>query len=140
MVSRANDTLLRRSLLANALFTFLCGGGLVLASSPLAEITGGVASIHLIIIGVVLLLYALDLGRTALGATLPRGRVFYFIVMDALWVAGSAFVLWGVSVPFTPTGRWIVLVIAVLVGFFAVLQYMGMRHVPRKEMETARSA
>ena len=127
MPSTKNESLLRKSLLANALFTTVCGLGLLLASVTLPTLIGAVGATELIIIGVILLLYAVDLARTALGKRIPRGRIYYFIVMDLLWVIGSAVVLWGLSVPFTAAGRWIILLIADAVGLFGVLQYLGLR-------------
>ena len=136
-MSSTNESLLRRSLLANALFTTLCGLGLVFASGTLAQVIGAVGSTELIIAGVVLLFYATDLARTALGTHIPRGRIYYFIILDVLWVLSSAVVLWGISVPFTVAGRWIIVLIADAVGLFAVLQYLGLRRFPRRDIEAA---
>ena len=135
MPSTKNESLLRKSLLANAVFTTVCGLGLILASSPLAALIGAVGATELIIFGVILLFYAVDLARTAFGKELPRSRVYYFIVMDVLWVLGSAVLLWGFAVPFTAAGRWIILLIADVVGFFAVLQYVGLRRYTRPSVE-----
>ena len=139
MPSTKNESLLRRSLLANAVFTTVCGLGLVLASGALSTLIGAVGATELIITGVILLFYAGDLARTAFGKRLPRSRVYYFIVMDVLWVIGSAVVLWGLAVPFTAAGRWIILLIADAVGLFAVLQYLGLRRLSKPSVETAPS-
>ncbi len=134
-MSSTNESFLRRSLLANALFTTLCGLSLVFASGTLANLIGAVGSTELIVAGVVLLLYAIDLARTALGTHLPRGRIYYFIILDVLWVIGSALILWGISVPFTAAGRWIIVLIADAVGLFAVLQYVGLLRFPKRDIE-----
>lgn len=139
MLSTKNESLLRKSLLANALFTTVCGLGLLLASVILPTLIGAVGATELIIIGVILLLYAVDLARTALGKRIPRGRIYYFMVMDLLWVIGSAVVLWGLSVPFTAAGRWIILLIADAVGLFGVLQYLGLRRLSKQRVESAPS-
>ena len=136
-MSSTNESFLRRSLLANVLFTTLCGLSLVLASGTLANLIGAVGATELIVAGVVLLLYATDLARTALGTHLPRGRIYYFIILDVLWVIGSALILWGISVPFTAAGRWIIVLIADAVGLFAVLQYVGLRRLPKRDVEAA---
>ncbi len=139
MPSTKSESLLRKSLLANAVFTTVCGLALVLASGPLAALIGAVGVTELIIIGVILLLYAVDLARTAFGERLPRSRIYYFIVMDVLWVIGSAVVLWGFAVPFTAAGQWIILLIADAVGLFAVLQYLGLRRLSKANVEPAPS-
>ena len=132
-----SDSFLRKSLLANAVFTTVSGLALVFASGPLATVIGAVGATEFIVTGVILLLYAVDLVRTAFGASLPRGRIYYFITLDVLWVIGSAVVLWGLSVPFTAAGRWIIVLIADAVGLFAGLQYIGLRRLPKREVETA---
>ncbi len=137
MTSTKNESFLRKTLMANAVFTTLCGLGMIFASGALSAVIGAVGGTELIVVGVVLLLYAADLARTALGREIPRGRVYYFIVMDMLWVIGSAVVLWGLAVPFTPTGRWIVLLVADVVGLFGVLQYLGLRRLSKPNIEAA---
>ena len=139
MSSTKKESLLRKTLWANAVFTTLCGLGLVFASGTLSAWIGAVGATELIVVGVVLLFYAADLARTALGKSIPRGRIYYFIVMDLLWVVGSAVAVWGVPVPFTPAGRWVVLLIADAVGLFGVLQYLGLRRLSKTTVEAAPS-
>ena len=132
-----NPSFLRKSLLANALFTTLCGLGLVFTSGTLAQVIEAVGSTELIVVGVVLLFYAADLARTGFGTHIPRGRIYYFIVLDLLWVIGSAVILWGISLPFTAAGQWIIVLIADGVGLFAVLQYIGLLRFSKKGVEAA---
>ena len=119
--------------------TLLCGLGLVVASGAIADLIGAIGSTGLLVVGFVLLFYAVDLARTAFGRHIPRGRIYYFIVLDVLWVIGSAVVLWSLSVPFTEAGRWIVLLVADAVGLFAVLQYLGLRRLSKSGVEAAPS-
>ena len=136
MPSTKNESLLRKSLMANAVFSTICGLALIFASGALATLIGAVGATELIVIGVVLLFFVADLVRTALGEAIPRSRIYYFIAMDVLWVIGSAVVLWGFSVPFTAAGRWIILLVADVVGLFAILQYLGLRRFTRPSVET----
>ena len=137
MSSMKNESFLRKTLMANAVFTTLCGLVFVFASGALSALIGAVGGTELLVVGVILLFYAADLARTAFGQTIPRGRVYYFVVMDLLWVIGSAVALWGFAVPFTPAGRWIVLLIADVVGLFGVLQYLGLRRLSKPSVEAA---
>ena len=127
MASSANVTLLRASLLVNAVFTALCGLGCVFFSGSVAEVVGAVGSTEILLLGTVLLLYATDLARTGMGHRIPSGRVYYFIGMDVLWVLGSAVVLWGIALPFTTVGRWSILLVADGVGVLAICQFIGLR-------------
>ncbi|HMB92586.1 MAG TPA: hypothetical protein VKP65_17165 [Rhodothermales bacterium] len=95
--------------------------------------------LYLLVIGGVLVFYALDLGRTAFGRQIPRGRIYYFIAMDALWVVGSAFLLWGIELGFTEGGQWIILMIADVIGLFAILQGVGVRRLRPDRGEAAPS-
>lgn len=121
------DQLLRRTLIVNAAFTALCALALLLFSSSIAAFMGVAKPLHLLALGGVLGFYAVDLGRTAFGKQIPRSRIYYFIAMDALWVVGSAFLLWGTALAFTEAGRWSILLVADVIGLFAILQGIGVR-------------
>ena len=108
---------------------------MIVAANPLAHLIGAVESTVLIGIGIVLLLYALDLARTAFGSGIPRGRIVYFIVMDGAWVVGSARVLWGFSLPFTPAGSSLILGIAAVIALLGILQYAGLRRLSNTTVE-----
>jgi uncharacterized membrane protein len=125
MADLSHYSLLRKSLAANAVFTGICGLVLLVFSGTLTALLGPVGRGTLLILGAVLLLYALDLARTAFGAEVSWGRVVYFIIMDVLWVIGSIVVL--LTLPFTEAGEWIVLGVADVVGLFALLQGFGLR-------------
>lgn len=134
------NQLLRRVLMLNAVFTALCALALLLFSSPIAAFIGVATPLHLLVLGGVLLLYAMDLGRTAFGKRIPRGRIYYFIAMDVLWVLGSAFLLWGIALGFTEEGQWTLLVVADIIGVFAVLQGIGVWRMPSPNTETVASS
>ena len=127
MSTPTKDSLLRKSLRANAVFSSLCAIVLLVGFGPLSALLGGVEAVPLLVTGGVLALYALDLWRTARLEVLPRGKVIYFLVMDVLWVVGSAVLVWGVALPFTTAGRWLVIGVADVVAIFAGVQGIGLR-------------
>jgi hypothetical protein len=133
------DQLLRRVLMVNAAFTTLCALALLLFSSSVVTFMGVVTPLHLLVLGGVLLFYAVDLGRTAFGQQIPSGRIYYFIAMDVLWVAGSACLLWGIELGFTEAGRWAILLVADVIGLFALLQGIGVRRFDPERRKAASS-
>ena len=127
---RMPDTFLGRSLFGNALFSTLSGLILLLAAGPLSAWMGVVDTLTLRVIGGVLLFFALDLFQQSSKAAVPRWKAFYFVVMDVAWVLGSAVLIWGLALPFTTAGQWTILLVADVVGLFAVLQWIGLRRLP----------
>lgn len=121
------ETLVRLSLMGNAAFSTLSGVVLMAAAGPLAEAMGVVDALTLRIVGGVLLFYALDLFQQARRPDLSRGKIVYFIAMDGLWVTGTALLLWGLALPFTEAGEWILLGVADVVAVLGVLQAVGLR-------------
>ncbi len=125
--AQSQSTFLRRVLIANSLFSGLSGLVLVAMSEPVSAFLGLPWPWTLIAIGVGLLIYAAQLLWAARQSSLPRQTALGFVVMDAAWVLGSAVLLAAGWVPFTPAGRWAVIIVADIVALFALLQLYGLR-------------
>ena len=121
------STLLRRALVANALFSMASGALLALGARPVASFLGLDAVLILTVVGVVLLLYAVDLYYVATRPTINRTAAWIAVALDLLWVAGSAAILLGGWLPLTSGGKWAVGIVAELVFLFTVFQYLGIR-------------
>lgn len=119
--------LLNRILQANALFSGLSGLTGLLFSGPIADVMGIGRPFVLMIVGGVLLLYAVDLAMTSRSATIPAAKVRYFIAMDVAWVIGSVVLLLIPSLELTGAGRMLIVVLAGFVAVFAALQYVAAR-------------
>ncbi|HSM55499.1 MAG TPA: hypothetical protein VK879_05020 [Candidatus Sulfomarinibacteraceae bacterium] len=118
--------LLQRALQANALFSGLSGLTLLAAASPVAQLMGlPGATFILRVIGLGLLLYAGFLLYAVRQAPVNAGPAWAAVVMDVLWVVGSAALLLGGLIPFSTEGRWIVAVVADVVAVFAIVQTIG---------------
>lgn len=91
-----HTTLLRRALLANAVFSGICGSLCALASSAVAGLVG-IAPAEIFALGVNLEVFAILLVVLATRRDPARGwvraLVMAVIAMDVLWVAGSAALL-----------------------------------------------
>lgn len=121
------STLLRRALVANALFSGASGALLALGARPVAPFLGLDNPLILTIIGALLLLYAADLLYVATRPTVNRTAAWLAVALDLLWVAGSAAILLGGWLPLTTAGKWAVGIVAELVFLFALFQYLGIR-------------
>lgn len=122
-----SSTLLRRALVANALFSGASGVILALGARPLAAFLGLDNALYLIVTGVLLLLYAADLLYVATRPTVNRTAAWLAVALDLLWVTGSAAILLGGWLSLTTAGKWAVGIVAELVFLFALFQYLGIR-------------
>jgi hypothetical protein len=116
--------LLRRSLVLNACFSTLTGLTLLLARGPLARLLGVETPSLLAGVGIVLLAFAGHL-LWASRRAIPPAEVLYFVVSDALWVVGTAVLLFGFPGALSAAGRAAAAVVALLVGLLAVAQLRG---------------
>jgi hypothetical protein len=126
-VTHRPDSLLRNALRANAAFSGLCGVSAGLASGALATALGPPAGV-VIFQGVSLALFSAALVWLATRAEIRLGFALAVVVLDLLWVAGTAAPLL-VSGQLTPVGVPVVAALAVIVLGFAGAQYMGVRRV-----------
>lgn len=122
-----SSTLLRRALVANALFSGASGTLLALGARPVASFLGLDAVLFLTATGVLLILYAADLLYVATRPAINRTAVWIAVILDLSWVAGSALILFGGWLPLTTAGKWTIGIVAELVFLFAVFQYLGLR-------------
>jgi hypothetical protein len=121
-----NAALLRNTLKGNGIFSIVSGAGIALGSSAIAPFMGLENSLILVVLGVGVVLFGVSVWRVAMGILdTPKGMTI--AVLDALWVIGSIALL--IADPFTLTseGKWAVLIVADIVGVFAILEYLGAR-------------
>jgi hypothetical protein len=120
----APAALLRLALRLDAVVTGLNGAAYLLAASPLADLLGLPAG-WLLGTGVFLLAYAAAVWLVDTRPTPPAVRTV--VAANALWAAGSVVVvLAGLGSPTTVGAVWLVLQ-ALVVAAFAVLQAAGLR-------------
>src|SRR5690606_4272623 len=100
------------------------GALLVVASRPLAEFLGVSSAAALLILGIILLLYAVDLFWITSRENLSLPFAWFAIIMDVLWVIGSVILLVADPLGLTVTGKWAIGLIAEAVALFAVVQWV----------------
>lgn len=82
-----NDSLLRRTLLGNVVFSGLSGLLSIVAAAPLAALTGLPSPIILIVLGVGLIGYAAIIYRIATRQPILRQEALFPVVADTVWVS-----------------------------------------------------
>jgi hypothetical protein len=123
---------LRRSLMANAVFSGFSGLVFVLAAGPIARSIGLDDPITLVVVGASLLLYGLGLAHNARRPVVNLIETRVAIALDGLWVVGSAvLVLAGLL---NATGNWGAVILADFVLAFAICQFIGLRRVERARL------
>lgn len=128
MTKTPSTTILRRALTANAVFSGICGGLCVLASTSIAQWVG-LASAEIFALGINLEVFSALLIVLATRKDYSRGwvrsLVMAVIAMDVLWVLGSAALLLTPAAPLTTAGRWTVFAVAMVVADVAYFQLRG---------------
>ena len=121
------DTLLRRGLIGNAIFSAISGAVMIVGSGQVSDFTGLTPGWVPAAIGAGVLLWALDVGWIARRDEIKPSQAWFVIGGDLLWVVTSfAIILAGVP-ELTAAGKWTVGILAEIVGVFAVVQYLGLR-------------
>ena len=126
-VSSDPTLLLRTARRANAVFCCFSGVTLLVFSPTICGWLGLERRWPLMIVGGVLLVYAISLIIYAGRRTIRLTEAWTAIGSDLAWVIGTAALLWVALDLFSPTGKLILIVVALLVGVFALLQFLGVR-------------
>ncbi|MEM7022358.1 MAG: SRPBCC family protein [Pseudomonadota bacterium] len=127
---RSDITLLRRVLLGNAAVSALCGTALILTPGRLTdlllaaqvEVLGLSATSILLILGVLLILVALDVVFVATRRELSSLFVRLISALDWAWVGASVLMLLLARESFTAFGTATVALLAALTALFAIVQ------------------
>jgi hypothetical protein len=133
-MTASSDRLLRRTLWGNAVFSMLSGAVLVAFAGPFARLATD-APMSLLGLDLAVVFALLGVGVVGFGAisgwaasrtTLPRSWAQLILAADIVWVAGSALVLL-LPAAWSPLGIAGIVVVALIVADFAVLEYLGLR-------------
>jgi hypothetical protein len=123
--------LLKRALIGNAMFSGVSGAAILLANRWLVKFLGLPDKVGLAILGVSLIVYAAVLWFNARRPKIRIADAWVAVVMDAVWVLGSYTLV--LVIPFSPAGKWVVVLVAELVLAFAVWQWLGIRRIRKSD-------
>lgn len=124
-LTKPSSSLLKKTLLANALFSDLCGVIMLLGATTIAPLIGLNSPMILAFIGIDLMVYGVWLFFTARRAAPNLTLAKIAVAADVAWVIGAAIVIWlGVL---NTTGNLILAGVTDVVLLFAILQWVGIR-------------
>ncbi|CCD96211.1 conserved membrane hypothetical protein [Bradyrhizobium sp. ORS 375] len=121
-----SSPLLRRALIADAVFSGVAGLALTFDASPLAALMQ-LPDALLRETGLFLVVYACFVGWLGSRALAPRPLILLVVAGNAAWTVGSIALLFSGLVTPNVLGEIFVAAQAVGTGIFAELQYMGLR-------------
>ncbi len=136
MMSNATQ-FIKKALLADAGFAFASGLVCALAAAPLSQLMGLSDPIYLTVLGIVLVLYSLDLALVALKAAHKTLILKLFFAADIAWIVASVVLLVGFSHWFSLTGMILIDVAALAVAGFAASKYKGLQMMKRTAYQAA---
>jgi hypothetical protein len=122
-----NSSLLRNALFGNSAFSFLSGVAALLFSKAIASFLGLSASWILLVLGVALIVYGVEIYLAARAEPVHKSIAKFAVYADLVWVLGSAVLIFTNLVSFTTAGKWAIALIADVVLVFAIFQYVGLR-------------
>ena len=91
--TKEQSNLLKKALRGNALFSGVSGAIALLGAQPLAAFTGIDVAAVFYVLGIVLIIYAIDLWWVSSREPIDQRIAWAAIILDILWVAGSAAIL-----------------------------------------------
>lgn len=126
-MSTSHSSLLRYTLFGNSLFSFVSGVVFMLFSRAIAGFLGIGASWIILVLGLGLIVYGIEIFLAARSNPLNRGFAKFAVYADLAWVLASAVLIFANLAPITTAGRWAIAIVADIVLVFAILQYVGLR-------------
>lgn len=130
-------TLLRRAMQADALVSGAAGLSLMVVPGPLAGLIGFSRPEHLMAVGLGLLGYSAWLLYSARQPAINLWAGKAVVLLNVLWVIGSAVLLLGVPGLFNSLGQWLIGLVALIVADLALVQCIGLRRARRLQSFTA---
>jgi hypothetical protein len=119
--------LLRTTLKFNSVFSTVSGAVFVVGAGALASFMGVEQPILLAALGIGVLIFAFIVYRIASETLLDAKKGMVILILDIVWVVGSALLLFADPLTLTNEGKWLVLIVADIVGIFAIAEYFGLR-------------
>ncbi len=124
-IEKKTDHVLRTAMRGNAIFSTGSGLFLAAAATMVAGLIGVEPPAVLRWLGVILIIYGLDLFWITSRPEVGRHWGLAAVALDVLWVAGSAVLVLTDLVPLTTAGIWAVIIVADIVALFAIWQGYG---------------
>ena len=126
MMRTQNDLLLRKALFVNMIFSEVSAVLFLVAGSAIDRFMGTAEPMLYIGLGIGLLVFAGFIFWVRRQEIIKVWQAGAIVVMDLIWVLGSAALLLSPN-PLTTGGMWAVALVADIVLVFAIVQFLGIR-------------
>ncbi|MFQ5555883.1 MAG: hypothetical protein ACE5GC_11010 [Acidimicrobiia bacterium] len=126
MIDTRRADLLRNAVGGNAVFSMTSGAAIVAFSAALGDHMG-VARAVLVVVGTGVMIAGIAAAIALLTFGISRTLGLIALVGDVGWVAGTATILVVSPESLTTGGRWLLVLAGVMVGGFAVAEWLGLR-------------
>ena len=123
------NTILKRVLLVNAIFSSVNGVLIIILNGYLQDFLGFSVNWLLPTIGGGLITFGAFIIWLLKTSSLSKSKVRTISLMDGSWVFGSAILIVFGTELISSAGIWLVSVVAVIVGTFALLQQLALKKV-----------
>lgn len=118
--------LLNSTLRVNAVFSLFSGLDFILFDRMIVGVLSGKDLGSLAPVGIMLIGFSAFVFAVSMLKKVNKYLVGAIILMDAMWVFGSAFLVVSSPAMFTNIGLVLILAIALIIGVFAFLQTLGL--------------
>lgn len=126
------SSLLRNTLLANACFSTLSGLLFTFDSKMVDEFLGLGQPMVILALGIGLLLFAAVLFWIGTRPQIDGKTARIIAWLDVAWVVGSVIILASGVPALSNGGWWAVAIVADIIAFFAILEFVGLRRLNEK--------
>ena len=127
VAEQTDHVLLRRVFLADALFSTVSGLAMVLFSRPIEAFLGGDQPDVLMVIGIVLVVFAVFNFTAARETPLNRTKAWFIFEFNVLWVMASVVAITTNIFDLNTIGNIITLGVALGVAGIAFIEWIGLR-------------
>lgn len=122
-----NNMTARRASQGDGLFCAASGAISAIGAESISNFSGIIPASLLMVLGLGLVVYGLGVFYLASSRPLDRWLPQIMLIGNIAWIIGSVVLLVVDPFPMTTAGRWMVLIIADVVGLFAIWEYIGLR-------------
>jgi len=126
-MSTNSSSLLRKALIGNSIFCTTSGLIFTMFSNSISAFLGIQASVVILILGIVLFLYGVEVFIFARKESINEPFARFVIGADIAWVIGSVVLIFTNLIVFATPGKWGIAIIADIVLVFAIVQFVGLR-------------
>jgi len=131
-MSTNNSSLLRNALYGNSIFCSTSGLAFAIFAKPIAVFLGLSASWVILVLGIGLVLYGIQVFASARAETINHEFAKFVISADIAWVVGSVILIFTNLGAFTVAGKWGIATVADIVLVFAIVQFVGLSRLAKQ--------